>query len=165
MDHLAKHTLKTQQGATLVAALLFLIVLTLIAVSNMGASRLQLRMAKNVQQKSVAFEASEDARETAEQRVRDIVANGGTFPSGQGLYNLTNVSAPAVTSKTFWQTASNYASAGASSGYVIEYLGQKTVLLDDRTTTQTAYAYRLTVLGRGQDGLTESVSQAIYLQN
>lgn len=165
MGYLAKRTLKKQHGATLVAALLFLIVLTLIAVSNMGASRLQLRMAKNVQQKSVAFEASEDAREAAEQRVRDIVANGGAFPTGQGYYDLTKVSAPAVTSKTFWQTAANYVSASASSGYVIEYLGQKSVLLDDRTTTQTAYAYRLTVIGKGQDGLTESVSQAIYLQN
>lgn len=158
---------KNQIGTTLVVALMFLLVATVLGTTAMGTSKMQINMSRNVQQKSVSFERAENAREAAEQRVRDLVASGSSFPGGtQGHYNLSSGgTAPATTTKAFWATASNYVAVGSSAGYVIEYLGSKSIVLDDRTSNETMRVYRLTVIGKGSDGAAETVSQGIYIQN
>lgn len=56
--HTTKHS---QQGAALVIGLVLLTVLTLLTASSMNTSTLSLRMADNVKQQDVAFQAAESA--------------------------------------------------------------------------------------------------------
>jgi Tfp pilus assembly protein PilX len=152
-----------QRGATLVMAMIFLIVATVLGVGSMSSSRMQIGMSRNVQQKAVSFQRAENAREAAEARIRQIIAAGSGFPSGQGLYNDTAVTPPAVTDKAFWQTAANFVAVDGGGGYAIEYLGRKSITLDDRTTTAQVNVYRLNAYGKGGDGVTETLSQSIFL--
>lgn len=157
-----------QHGATLVVTMLILIVLTILGTSAMSASNLQLKMSNHALQKAVAFHEAEDARETAERRAREIASSGDPFPDADpGMYDLTVAGTirPTVTSRTFWQTPSNFVAVGSEGGYVIEFLGTKSVVLDDRTTSNTMKVYRLSAYGKGRDGVTETVAQGLYLEN
>ena len=51
--------IRQQRGAALVVGLLMLVALTLIGVTTMGMSSMELRMAGNAQNKSNAFQAAE----------------------------------------------------------------------------------------------------------
>jgi len=157
-----------QRGATLVVAMLILIVLTILGTSAMSASNLQLKMSNHALQKAISFHEAEDARETAERRAREIASSGDPFPDADpGMYDLTVAGAtrPAVTTRAFWQTPANYIAVGSEGGYVIEFLGTKSVMLDDRTSSNTMKVYRLSAYGKGRDGVTETVSQSLYLEN
>jgi type IV pilus assembly PilX-like protein len=56
---------RQQSGAALVIGLIILLVMTLLGVSSMNSSRTELKIAANIQNKSVAFQTAE----TATQRV------------------------------------------------------------------------------------------------
>ncbi|WP_045860610.1 pilus assembly PilX family protein [Teredinibacter purpureus] len=79
-----------QSGATLVIALIILLVMSLIGISNMQSSTMQERMAANVRQKTVAFYSAESALKAAEAwfystvtKSEDITDFNGT----SGLYS------------------------------------------------------------------------------
>ncbi|HLU62460.1 MAG TPA: PilX N-terminal domain-containing pilus assembly protein, partial [Gammaproteobacteria bacterium] len=57
------HSPRQQRGAALFVALILLIVITILAVSTMGTSRLELRMAGNTQFSVHAFQAAQSAIE------------------------------------------------------------------------------------------------------
>jgi hypothetical protein len=73
MERHSMTTMKTQQGAILVVALMFLIAITLLTLSSMRATNIGLYMAQN--------EESRVAAEQAAQALADaIVANPGSTP-------------------------------------------------------------------------------------
>ncbi|MDH5610850.1 MAG: pilus assembly PilX N-terminal domain-containing protein [Gammaproteobacteria bacterium] len=51
--------LKKQTGVVLVMALIMLLVLTIIGVSSMGGSTLEMKVAGNMQQRNIAFQATQ----------------------------------------------------------------------------------------------------------
>ncbi|MGD2160098.1 MAG: pilus assembly PilX N-terminal domain-containing protein, partial [Gammaproteobacteria bacterium] len=59
MKNLKLQQLDKQQGAVLVMALVMLTVLTLIGVSSMSSSTLELKVAGNTQQHDIAFQAAQ----------------------------------------------------------------------------------------------------------
>lgn len=58
---------RSERGAALVVGLVFLVVMTLIAVTAMQSTTLQERMAGNVRDRSLAFQAAEAALRAGEQ--------------------------------------------------------------------------------------------------
>ena len=85
----------SQRGATLVIALIILLIMSLIGISNMQSSTMQERMAANNRQKTVALYAAESALTAAEEWVQDNVRSVGDllrFSGGDGLYSITDVS-------------------------------------------------------------------------
>lgn len=161
-----------QQGATLIMGLLILLILTIIGGVAMNGSSLELKMSANVLQKSTSFQESEDARELAEGAVTAVVTTikgGGNFPGAtNGYYDVTGGEAKAdVSNIDFWSdtNAANYVSVNANNKYVIEYLGQKNVVLDDRTSSALVYVFRLSVLGVGNDGVSQTLAQTVHMKN
>lgn len=63
--HFLTHT-QRQRGAVLIISLIFLLVLTLIGVSAMQGTTMQERMSANMQDRNVAFQASEAALRAGE---------------------------------------------------------------------------------------------------
>ncbi|UCB55676.1 MAG: pilus assembly PilX N-terminal domain-containing protein [Thiotrichales bacterium] len=59
MKPINRHNPNKQQGAVLVMALVMLTVLTLIGVSSMSSSTLELKVAGNTQQHDIAFQAAQ----------------------------------------------------------------------------------------------------------
>lgn len=170
--HNTNHLPATQRGVTLIMGLLFLLILTIIGMVAMSGSGLELKMSANVLQKSMSFQESEDARELAEEAVASVVTSikgGGSFPGSiNGYYDIAGGEAkPNVTDTNFWSdvTPSNYVAVNANNKYVVEYLGQKTVVLDDRKTSELVYVFRLSVLGIGNDGVSQTLAQTVMMKN
>ncbi len=65
--HSLPHARARQQGAALVVGLILLLVLTLLAISGMNTSTLELRMAGNAQYSQNAFQVAETGIEAAMQ--------------------------------------------------------------------------------------------------
>ena len=79
----------TQQGAVLIVGMLMLIVMTLIGLTGMRMTTFEERMAGNVKDKHMAFEAAEAALRAGENFIEDTVITTGTFDAvgTDGLYN------------------------------------------------------------------------------
>ena len=84
-----KQYIKKQQGAVLVMALVMLTVLTLIGVSSMSSSTLELKVAGNTQQHDVAFQAA--------QSVIDIAASKDPLNTNNYQVFITDSANPALT--------------------------------------------------------------------
>lgn len=63
--------LKSQQGAVLVVCLVILLVMTLLGVSNMQSTAVQYKMAKNNQDRQVAFQVAETALTKVERLLQE----------------------------------------------------------------------------------------------
>ncbi len=70
--------MKKQSGTVLMISLLVLLVITLLGVSSTHGTRTQERMAKNAQDRQVAFQAAETTASWVEQDVFDVV-DGNIF--------------------------------------------------------------------------------------
>ncbi len=70
--------IKKENGAVLMVSLLVLLVVTLLGVSSTHSTRTQERMAKNAQDRQVAFQTAETTASWAEQNVFDSV-DGNIF--------------------------------------------------------------------------------------
>ncbi|MDE2088438.1 MAG: pilus assembly protein [Gammaproteobacteria bacterium] len=95
-----------QHGSVLIIGLLLLLVLTLLGLSSMGTTILQEKMANNMRDQNLAFQAAEAALQNGEQYVAgnapvgfNSTCNGGLcLPSTTGtpVWNTVNWSTPNV---------------------------------------------------------------------
>ncbi len=60
-----------QRGAVLIVSLIMLLVMTLLGISTMGSTKLEMRMASNNQGRQEAFQAAEAALVVAENRLQE----------------------------------------------------------------------------------------------
>lgn len=137
--------LNNQQGGTLVIALVILLVMSIVGVSNMQSSTMQERMAANNRQKSVAKYAAESALNVAEIWLDTNLTGRSAlsqFDGNGGLYSAVRISAslaatPHTNDISDLTDASEWGNTTASSGtiigdhlvsrqpqYVIEYIGR-----------------------------------------
>ncbi len=82
----AKKMPNRQRGATLIVALVMLLLISLLAVGGMQGSILQERMASNAHDGSIAFQASEAALRQAE---ADLINNLNARQTASGTARLT----------------------------------------------------------------------------
>lgn len=73
MNHLASK--KSERGAVLLVSLIMLLLLTIIGVAAMRDTNLQERMAGNMRDRNLAFQAAEAGLRFAEQKVSNDYAN------------------------------------------------------------------------------------------
>jgi type IV pilus assembly protein PilX len=162
-----------QSGAALVVSLIFLVLLTLIAITAMQSTILQERMAGNTRDHMLAFEAAEAAIQGAENAL-----GAGALPSGAGVYLVPNSSpAAAYTSTHDWDNypwATNAATLPGTLGvaqqpqYVIERLTNTQCVLANvmhniKAGPQTGAGYfRITARGTGGTPNAVAVLQEIY---
>lgn len=98
-------------GSALVIALVMLVVLTLMAITGMQSTSIQERMAGNMRDKNLAFQAAEAVLREAESFLQSAVLP--PFNGTNGLYQAPNSDTTAV---PLWQTV-DWASENATWGY------------------------------------------------
>ena len=82
---------RRQQGAVLIISMIILLLLTILGVTSMQSTNLEERMAGNMRDRHVAFEAAEAAIADAESFL-DTVALTSSFRSNTaGLYDGTHL--------------------------------------------------------------------------
>lgn len=152
-----------QHGMALIMSLVILLVLTLLGVTAMNTSNLQLLMTGNSQYQTTALNIAEDTIRNAEDKVTSIV-NGGTKPTG--YYDITAV--PAIDLSSFDWADSKVASSGTSK-YIIEYTGNHTLDSASLKWRQTqnitgdkVYVFRITARSPASRGAMRYV-QSIFV--
>ena len=75
MSNMMNQTVYTQKGAVLVVSLIILLLMTLVGVTAMQVGTVQEKMASNLREQNIAFQAAEAALRRGEQ-----VVPGGNYP-------------------------------------------------------------------------------------
>ena len=139
-------TLHQQSGIVLMLSLIFLILLTLLAISGMQGTILQERMAGNTRDRMLALEAAETALRTA----ADILGTPG-LPSGTGMYMTPSTSPAAAYTSTQQWDAYPWASAAATlaTGTVSGVAQQPQYVIERMTTTAPSNGTQVTAIAFG----------------
>jgi len=170
----------TQRGAILVMVLIFLTVLTLMAVTGMDTSVTEERMASNMQDYNQAFEAAEVAMEEAEawlgaQLDMPTANNAGTaevWTEDGPDPDTDSVSWWAERDAAWWnanaESASGLQQVAQQPQYVIE---EYFVSTDGQAQNQgngdpppTRVLHRITARGVGSSGDAEVLLQSTYIR-
>lgn len=122
-----------QSGMALMVSLIFLVLLTLLAVSAMHGTILQERMAGNTRDRMLAFQAAEAALRTGESQL-----GNASLPSGTGIYMVPGTSPAAnYISTQQWDTSYPWTTSAASmpSGSINGVALQPLYVIERLTTT------------------------------
>ena len=103
-----------QRGAVLIVSLIFLLIVTLIAVGSMRDTILEEKMAGNTRDRNLAFQSAESGVREAEQFIEGI-ASLGNFGTTAGLYGQTEPE-PVFWSPTTWSDATYHVVAASDFG-------------------------------------------------
>ena len=177
-------TLTRQTGVALITAMIFLVVLTLLATAGMRGTLLEERMAANSRNHDLAFEATEAALREGVLKVQSgaITPTSGfnsttctaglCLPSTTGTDNWTTVfpfgqTTPSASAMTYAGTALSYVANQPQ--YIVELLPDTTVPtgysrgIGRNTPSGTATPYRITTRGWGMTAEAQATVQATYL--
>jgi type IV pilus assembly protein PilX len=152
-----------QRGAVLVVSLIFLLVVTMLAVSSISGTVLEEKMAGNTRDRNVAFQAAEGGVREAEEFLESIVSMGD-FASEPGLFMLTDEE-PAFREDATWINANNHIVADSDYGsyaaprYLVKHVttvsGTEGALnmsgYGDNKGSGDVTVFRITVRGTGGD--------------
>ncbi len=164
--------LQQQSGVVLIISLIMLLLLTLIGVTAIQTTSLEEKMAGNLRNRNLAFQAAESALRDAEQFIQGtntafnpLKYSGGPFQGADCVSGLCPTTTPATwaTSGFDW-TAKGRLYSGTIPGivkqpcYVIELIGKK-----DSTDSSRVYAiFRITAFAWGGDLNAVVQLQTIY---
>ncbi len=170
----------SQQGAILLMCLIFLTVLTLMAVSGMDTSVTEERMASNMQDYNQAFEAAEVAMEQAEAWLGSQLDMPTANSAGTAEVWTEDGPDPDTDTVSWWmerdaawwnanaETASGLAQVAQQPQYVIEeyYVSTDGQSLNQGTGEQppTRILHRITTRGIGSSGDAEVMLQSTYVR-
>ncbi len=105
---------RRQKGAVLIVSLVFLLVITMLAVGGMQNTMLEEKMAGNSSDRNLAFQSTESAVREAEVFVEGIVSLGNFGDSG-GLRGRT-AAEPSFYDQSTWNDSGNYVEADTDFG-------------------------------------------------
>lgn len=176
-----------QRGVVLFISLMFLIVMTLIGITAMSGAGLQEKMAGNMRDKGLSFEAAEAALRDAETDILSESTLSDFNELGDGLYVLsTNVGQQRFEINNWtaaqWQNNVNTHSHSAAAGltqvvqaprFYIEQLPpiKLSLVLGNSLNVGTEYGektkvyHRVTARGVGQTDTAVTILQSTYLRD
>jgi type IV pilus assembly protein PilX len=164
-------THQRQRGAALVISLIILLVMTLIGISAMQTTTLEEKMAGNLRDRNLAFQAAESSLQDAMAWLSQQVVH--VEPDSSATNGIWTIDAPGdVTNQSFdWAGKGTEYGANTAAGdiplvladprYVVE---EKDFVPDDlnpesRAMGRGRYYYRITSIGYGGTNTAQSVLQ------
>lgn len=165
-----------ERGAALITSLLFLLVLSLLGLVSMRSSILEERMAGNMSNRNLAFQAAEAALRDAEYYLESITLP--TFDGTNGLYPVPTVGGTPRWETINWSGIDSRTISGENTidgvasppRYIIEELaevtssGPKSLKPTRRGNPSKSKAYRITARGVGGDGSAVVILQSTYIK-
>jgi type IV pilus assembly protein PilX len=175
--------LHRQQGASLVIALMFLIVLTILGLVSVRSSTLHERMAGNDRDRAIAFEAAEAALRDAEADILANITTGSAFDADctDGLCIPATIATPNWEQVAWDDDSSRVYGDGSGAGaypvdvaqaprYIVELLPDlpagagNSLSANVRSSTSGGTAYRITARGWGRRDTTQVMLQSVYVK-
>jgi type IV pilus assembly protein PilX len=166
MNKISKH----QSGAVLIVSLIMLLLLTLIGASSIQTTSLEEKMAGNLRDRNLAFQAAESALNVAEASL-DPPNTLPTFTDvgTEGFYSETSTipTPTAILTDSFWTTNPKKTSTVTNLGNNILtplYIIQKipAACFTPPCTVMPASPYKITVRATGASTSTVVILQTIY---
>ena len=151
-----------QQGVVLATGLIFLVMMTLLGVTAMQTTLLEEKMAGNLRDEMLAFQAAEAALREGETFLQQITLP--EFDCSNGLFHYASFPAPDPITWSGWSTSGRTMTATMSGvasqpRYIIEQLitvpAEKGGSVQQSATTITSNMYR--VIARGVGGTESAV--------
>lgn len=173
--------MRQQTGAALITGLIFMVVLTLVAMAGMRTTLMEQRMATNARNRDMAFQAAEAALREGIALVRGGTLTVGKFPiTGAGCTTAPPRGlcrpSPAGTATPIWNTvfpvgqttASSQAATYAGALPLVVSQPQYIIELLSPDVTNPKYSgkstpYRITARGWGTSAEAQATVQATYL--
>ena len=151
-----------QSGAVLAISLIMLLLLTIIGIASMGGAGLEEKMAGNLRDRNLAFQAAETALRAGEEQTKSLVcpisaAVGGFYPYIPVAPNI-----PQINDDSFWLDAQKtYTYTGINLANTTS-TAQPKYIIQCLPVSAGIYYYRVTARGTG--GTTDAVVilQSIY---
>ena len=172
-----------QRGSVLVVSLLILLVMTLLGITAMSTTTLEEKMAGNLRDKGIAFQAAEAAlrdgetdlnkNNIAESLFVAACTNGLCLPAAAGdppQWKAVNWSASGTTTRKYGVATGATALAGVATPprYIIELLrdipSAGSSITTGITPPQTKTAFRITAVGYGANAVTTVMLQAVVVK-
>jgi type IV pilus assembly protein PilX len=163
----------TQQGVVLIVCLILLLLLTLIGTTGMQMTSLEEKMASNMRDRNLAFQAAESALVAGETWLETVVAipvafcskaNGRYLPLDKDCNGATAETEPVWDSIGAWDNTNSVAYAGELSNlsadprYIIEDMG----CLPAPAACPGIHNYRITARATGGSPDSVVILQSIY---
>lgn len=165
MKHLEK-----QRGATLIVSLIFLVVLSIIGLAGMDVTSLEEKMAGNMRDRNVSFQAAEAALREGERFLQSTVFLPA-FDGTNGLYDLptdgskrwNTVDWSSVNDVRFY-TGLGFDELNTQAAYIIESLVADSAAetYDPTEIVDNKRFYRITARSEGLSGASEVILQTVY---
>ena len=165
-----------QRGVALFISLVLLLVLTIIGVSSVQSTSLEVRMARNAHDGALAFQAAESALRQAEDALETIGLNPASFTS-QGTNGLWSIApfgdAPRWSDDTVWSGSTSAVVSDAIVGvseqprYIIEFVStiervENASSIDEQPVIRTFNIFRITARGVGGSGNARVLLQSSF---
>lgn len=174
---------KDQRGSVLIVSLLILLVMTLLGITAMSTTTLEEKMAGNIRDKGIAFQAAEAAlrdgeadlinNNIAESSFVSTCTGGLCLPAVVGnppQWEVVNWSASGTTTRKYGAATGAAALTGVATPprYIIELL-RDIPNPDGSLTTginapKTKTAFRITAVGYGANAATTVMLQAVVVR-
>ncbi|WP_133126915.1 pilus assembly PilX family protein [Legionella nagasakiensis] len=162
--------MKKHSGATLAVTLLLLFVVSLLGISTMQVTQFQEKMASNLQDKELSFNAAESALAAGEAWVLSlsqeppVLATCSPFPCAQETYQNINFSAQ---SSAWWEAnsaayPSQLNNIASPPRYIVEFLQfvpDSPELGDSSKKSTGTFYYQITARGTGSSDTAVSILQ------
>lgn len=159
-----------QSGAVLIISLIMLLLLTLVGTTGMQSSSLEEKMAGNLRDKNLAFQAAESALKAAESSlISPAVLPAFTDAGTGGFYTETSTipTASAILTDSFWTTNPVASSSVTTLGngittpvYIIQQL--PAACFGTCPPDATSTPYKITVRATGGTTNAVVILQSIY---
>lgn len=166
---------RTESGAALVVALIFLLVMTLTAVVAMRTTTLEERMAGNARDRDKAFQAAEAALRDAEDRLDPPPAISQFTNNNDGWYHFASNEAPDWSANgtftggsSLTYQANNLAGLAGQPTYFVEEQQRARCPGDTKTVGPIGglpRIFRITAQGVGGDANTTVVLESLFRPN
>lgn len=146
------NTKHTQHGSVLILALILLVMLTVMAVTEMSINTVQTRVAANTADQQVAFQTAEGALNEATNNLLSGQYSTTAFINNtSGLYLFNPANAPLWTTVN-WNSSSSViksfqGSSISQSAYIIEQL--PSIIQGGQSMNSPANVFRITARGVG----------------
>lgn len=152
-----------QRGMALVISLIFLAVVSLLAMASMQGALLQEKMAGNQKDSQQALQAAEAALRAAESYLE--TGNSGPYDNSAGLYDFVSVAVDPASPSTTWRTYANSGLTGRAPEYFIERLpytqsNNDSLAVDEPINERRLY--RITARGFGLSDESRVLLQSTY---
>lgn len=159
-----------QRGAVLVTGLIFLIILTLMGTTAMQGTLLEERMAGNLRDETLAFQAAEAALRSGERFLEQVTLP--EFNGSDGLYHHADSPVPDPVNWQDWETSGKTIDitmdgVAIQPRYVVEQLPNVPLMGDSGSAQQSgsslnASMFRIIARGVGGNDATMVVLQSTY---